>query len=385
MFGLKFLAAALLAFSSVVVADPIVEERGAVTQTLAYFQPTQSCVAGAEIIVARASDEAQGEGVLGGLANEIEKLIPNSNSVAVVYPATLDNYPTSEQEGVVGMKILVTNYVQQCPGHFIILLGYSQGAQVVADTLIGSDEKGFSDDSTNPTGLGTEYLKQIAAIIMMGDPGHTVGAPGSVGNATKDGIFPRENNDAFNQYGLTSRLQTYCDANDEFCASGNSLAVHVGYVAEYGSQAASFAAAQFTSANGGPVVGGSSGSATSAGQASSQAMTSAASSAAQTSAAASSSAGMTAASSAKATSAATSAAAKTSAAGSSSMQTGNPNPASIQALLTSNRYIPTTTFATARFTELGALQPAAAAPGVTANRGIAGAVFGLAMFAMGMI
>ena len=376
MYGLRTLAAALVSLSPLAVADPIIEARGsgAVTQTLAYIQPTVSCVAGAQIIVARASDEPQGLGVIGGVADSISKQIGSSNVVAVVYPATLDNYPTSEQEGVVGMKNIVTDYVNKCPGHWIILMGYSQGAQVVADTLVGSDEKGFSDDSTNPVGLGTNFLNQVAAIIMMGDPGNVPNAPGHVGNASKDGIFPRQNNDAFKQYNLVDKMQSYCDANDEFCSGGNSLAVHVGYAGEYGNDAVKFAVDKFSSANGG-LVGGGSSSPTSAAGGSSKASSAAQTSAAQTSAASSpktSAAGGS-------TKAASSASAKTTSAPMT-------NPASVQALLTSNRYFPTTTVHQGTYTELQNLvSPGAAAPGAGIDKGVAGAVFGGAMFVMGML
>lgn len=365
MYSLIPAAAALLSAASFAFADPTVPEivpRQAVTQTLAFTQPSQSCVGGAHVIVARASLENPGEGVLQQVASSIQSMVPNSDAVAVVYPATESQYPTSEQEGVVGMKQLVTAYVDQCPGHWIILLGYSQGAQVVGDTLIGSNNSGFSDRSTNPIGLGKNYLAQIAAVIQMGDPGFTTDTPGHVGNASKNGLFPRLNAAAYTQYGFNNKMQTYCDAGDLVCAGGASLAVHVGYVQEYGAAAASYAASKFSSVNGG-------GSGTVATSAAGGGSTSAA---AQTTAAK--------------TSAATSAAAaggSTTKAASSSTITGLP---SSLAFLTSNRYVPTTTAFTGVFSQLAnPVKTGAAAPVANAqNGGVAAAVFGAAMFVMGL-
>lgn len=36
------------------------------------------------------------------------------------------------------MMTLIESYAQACPDGKIVLMGYSQGAQVVADTLLGS-------------------------------------------------------------------------------------------------------------------------------------------------------------------------------------------------------------------------------------------------------
>lgn len=44
---------------------------------------------------------------------------------------------TSSAAGVVALKTQLEDQVEKCPGQKIVLLGYSQGAQVVGDVLSG--------------------------------------------------------------------------------------------------------------------------------------------------------------------------------------------------------------------------------------------------------
>jgi acetylxylan esterase len=81
----------------------------------------------------------------------------------------------------------------------------------------------------------------------MGDPTHVPGLPQDVGNSTKAGIFPRNDTAACSQY--ASITQSYCLANDTFCDSGSSIAVHLSYVQVYGTQAAKFIEEKVTASN----------------------------------------------------------------------------------------------------------------------------------------
>jgi hypothetical protein len=44
------------------------------------------------MIVARASNEAPGQGIIGAVATQVQQTVPGSDSEAVEYPATLTNY-----------------------------------------------------------------------------------------------------------------------------------------------------------------------------------------------------------------------------------------------------------------------------------------------------
>lgn len=85
-----------------------------------------SCALGVHIIVARASTEAQGEGIIGAVATMIKNRIPGSDDVVIVYPAALAPYQPSEAAGVSALTSSITSYVGRCPNTKIVLLGYSQ-------------------------------------------------------------------------------------------------------------------------------------------------------------------------------------------------------------------------------------------------------------------
>ena len=94
--------------------------------SLTSAQNTTTCATGVHMIVARASTEPAGEGIIGAVATMVKASVPGSDSEAVDYPATLTNYTTSEPSGVAAMTKLITDYTTRCPDSKIALLGYSQ-------------------------------------------------------------------------------------------------------------------------------------------------------------------------------------------------------------------------------------------------------------------
>lgn len=109
----------------------------------------------AYIITARGSNETPGEGTLGAVSQNILSRVPGM-SIGVDYIATLDNYEFSQAQGVMVMTDMVKARVNECPEAKIVLMGYSQGAHVVGDTLCGSD-------SNSP--LPAEFGKNSTFII----------------------------------------------------------------------------------------------------------------------------------------------------------------------------------------------------------------------------
>lgn len=116
---------------------------------------TGGCVGDGAVhmIVARASTEPAGEGIIGSVATMVKKQLPGSDSEAVVYPATLQSYISSESAGVTAMKKLVQDYAAKCPTSKIAVMGYSQGANVAADVMCGSS--GMGGGMGMGFGLGT--------------------------------------------------------------------------------------------------------------------------------------------------------------------------------------------------------------------------------------
>lgn len=107
---------------------------------------SSDCVTGDAVhfIIARASQELPGPGIIGGVATDITNQLPGSTMESVDYPATLANYQASEAKGVSEMTRLVTDYTSRCPNSKLVLMGYSQGAQVTADMLCGTNENTFA-------------------------------------------------------------------------------------------------------------------------------------------------------------------------------------------------------------------------------------------------
>ncbi|TEA20660.1 Acetylxylan esterase 2 [Colletotrichum sidae] len=238
---------------------------GAVQPGASALVPRQAagCATGVHMIVARASTERPGPGIIGGVANRVQSQIPGSDMVSVDYPAQLNPYQPSQRAGVTAMTKLVQDYATQCPESKMVLMGYSQvgdavpgftkkdhsimghtldlqnignqqGAHVTADVLCGTSEPNFP--ATQP--VAADIADKIAAVVLMGDPSHVPSQPFNKGTAKNNGVFPRGDSAACGA--LASRMASFCDSGDTFCDSGNSLQVHMGYVRRSGDAAASF-------------------------------------------------------------------------------------------------------------------------------------------------
>lgn len=148
---------------------------------------SSNCTDGLYMLVARATGEDPGTGRVGVVANNISSQIPNSIIQPIAYPATFANYTTSELAGVEAMTAGIRDRVAACPQGKIALLGFSQGAQVSADALCGRDDGTGTAFSDTPE-LGAEYAENIVAVVMFGDPSHSVNASFNQGNSTRNGV-----------------------------------------------------------------------------------------------------------------------------------------------------------------------------------------------------
>jgi len=200
-----------------------------------------TCYSGVYMIVARGSDEDPGEGKPGEVATAVAAQIPGSGSVAVDYPASIIDpiYPSSVSDGIKDTINKIHAYVDACgSASRIVLIGYSQGGNVVTDTLAGGVDK--------PAPIATSYSQYITAVTVFGDPSFTAGQSFDVGTSTNDGIFAREEGGSslalLNTY--ASVIQSYCNSGDPFCASGTDEDVHSAEVDDYASAAAAFIVAK---------------------------------------------------------------------------------------------------------------------------------------------
>jgi acetylxylan esterase len=193
------------------------------------------------IIVARASTEAQGEGITGQLASQVQSSSAQTVSAeAVVYPATLNNYASSESQGVQNAEQELSTAVTNCPNQKQVLMGYSQGANVVLDVVTGNAEV---RPSTVVGPASTSNLSHVAAIVGFGDPGNIVKQAWDLGtDTTNNGMFPRSaaQLQALTNFGAGASTRSWCDSGDPFCAGGNNLNTHLTYLNRYQNSAASF-------------------------------------------------------------------------------------------------------------------------------------------------
>nr|BFE70420.1 hypothetical protein GCM10020092_037210 [Actinoplanes digitatis] len=91
-----------------------------------------------EIIGARGTTERPGLGVLiGPLAQQLTRgLSQTVRATAVDYPASF-NYQASVREGVTALAADLKRTAAACARTRFVLAGYSQGANVVGDALVG--------------------------------------------------------------------------------------------------------------------------------------------------------------------------------------------------------------------------------------------------------
>jgi hypothetical protein len=190
------------------------------------------------IITARASTEAAGEGVTGQLVTAVVNASKQTVSRASVsYPATLQNYASSSLQGIQALTSQLTTLVQNCPQTKVVLMGYSQGAHVVLDVL-GGGQGGSLGTATAP--ISSSIGSHVVAVATFGDPRHVTGQSFDLGTSTKNGQFPRSSTQLNVLKGYASRISAWCDSNDEFCDSGNSLQVHLTYLNRYQTAAQNF-------------------------------------------------------------------------------------------------------------------------------------------------
>lgn len=200
-------------------------------------QAATTCAA-VHIITARASTEAAGEGITGALVDQIiNSSTQTITRAAVDYPATLTNYASSSLQGIQNLTSQLTTEVTNCPNEKIVLLGYSQGAHVVLDVL-GGGQGGSLGTATPP--ISSTIGSHVTAVATFGDPRHVVKQSYDLGTSTRNGIFPRSSTQLQVLLNYASRIETFCDANDQFCDSGFSTQVHLTYLNRYQTQAANF-------------------------------------------------------------------------------------------------------------------------------------------------
>jgi len=189
------------------------------------------------IIVDRATGEEPSQGIIGTLATLISERIPGTTVEWVDYPAVLVPYDQSTDTGIRMTKQAISNYADKCGNAKIVLLGYSQGAQVVGDVLCGGGGAIGLGPLTDP--LEDQYMKRVVAAVQMGDPRFMPNQPWDAGTSNTGGVFPRGPDRTCDKVG--DKIRSYCDQFDPFCSvPGLDYDLHASYNSRYNEDAFQF-------------------------------------------------------------------------------------------------------------------------------------------------
>ncbi|RPA79899.1 alpha/beta-hydrolase [Ascobolus immersus RN42] len=142
----------------------------------------------------------------------------------IIYPATFHEYCDSVLQGSTYAKAALKEYADRCPGSKTVLVGWSQGAQVLGDALAGGGghmpivecemAKSLPISSESPA------AKQIKAIVFFGDTRHVKGEPYNAGSgASFNGVAPRTSEMLANLKKYSDVMQSYCNFGDPYCAT----------------------------------------------------------------------------------------------------------------------------------------------------------------------
>jgi cutinase len=149
----------------------------------------------------------------------------STSSYPVNYPANLDvfSHPNSATRGNTDLVNHVMSQAAACPRQRFILVGYSQGANVV-DNSIGISSDGALVGGPISETIPNSIQPRIAAILLFGNP---IRAEGK----SVTGVY-------------ASRTDDFCASGDPVCQSGGTnVLAHLSYTGD-ASAAAAFAASR---------------------------------------------------------------------------------------------------------------------------------------------
>lgn len=220
---------------------------------------------GVHVFGARETTVSPGFGSSATVVNMVTSKYSGATSEAIDYPACGGqsscggvSYADSAKQGVAAVVSAVNSFVEQCPSTQIVLVGYSQGGQIMDDALCGGGDtaEGVTDTSVP---LSSAAVAQVKAAIFMGDPRFVAGLSYEVGTCKAGGVstpettlttFIHPDTDYWTlQFDArpsgfscpnAAKIQSYCDAADPYCCNGSDAATHQGYGSEYGSVAFTF-------------------------------------------------------------------------------------------------------------------------------------------------
>jgi acetylxylan esterase len=136
---------------------------------------------------ARETTVPQGFGSSKTVVDLVMGAFPGATSEDIIYPAIGDDqYAASVAAGILAIVNQTRSFAARCPNTKLVLVGYSQGAQIMDDAFCGGPDGQSLGNSSVPT--PADVGAKVAALIWMGNPRHVAGLPYNVGTATEGGV-----------------------------------------------------------------------------------------------------------------------------------------------------------------------------------------------------
>lgn len=198
---------------------------GTLTAAVATTASAATC-ADIDVVVARGTGEPGTLGIIVGdpVYSALQGALAgkSTSSYAVNYPASLIE-PSSVDQGNTDLVNHVTNQAAACPNQRFILVGYSQGANVV-DNSIGISSDGALVGGPIVATIPSALAPRVAAVLLFGNPIRALGR-------SVTGTY-------------ASRTDDFCANGDPVCqAGGTNILAHLSYGGD-ANAAAAFAASQ---------------------------------------------------------------------------------------------------------------------------------------------
>ncbi|KZL76316.1 acetyl xylan esterase (cutinase), partial [Colletotrichum tofieldiae] len=195
------------------------------------------------IFGARETTAPPGFGAAAKIVDDLTKANQGATNEPIVYPACGGasdclgvSYADSVKNGTAAVATAVNDFNKKCPQTKIVMLGFSQGAQIMDNAYCGGGDaiEGVKDVNVL---ISNEALTQVKVAIFMGDPRYVAGLPYEVGTCKTQGFAPRPQGFQCPNGG---NIKSFCDSADPFCCNGNDPIAHLQYPSIYGDQIKQF-------------------------------------------------------------------------------------------------------------------------------------------------
>ncbi|KAM0698158.1 hypothetical protein Q7P36_001622 [Cladosporium allicinum] len=218
---------------------------------IAALKARQSCPE-VHVFGARETTAPAGYGTASVVVDLVLGAYAGATSEAIDYPACGgqadcggDAYGVSMVKGISAVASAVNAFHTQCPDTKLVLVGYSQGGQIMDNAFCGGpdDSNGYTDSAP---AIDSAAMELISAVIEMGSPRFVGGLDYGVGTCTTGGFSARPSGYTC---ASSAKMQSYCDSTDPYCCDGSDEATHQGYGNVYGQDALTFIQGKLDSAS----------------------------------------------------------------------------------------------------------------------------------------